>query len=172
MIASRRPGGTCRREAWRALAGVVLAGLLWLPLAAAAQCLVVRVGDGGTLTARCGVPGRYQAVKVRLAGIGVPQKAQPLGRQSRQSLSDLCHRQEARLTPRDWDRDGRTVASVQCRRVDAAKHQVRTGMAWVDDRSARGSEGLYILQDEARRQQLGLWAEPLKPSARMRAASR
>lgn len=143
----------------------ILGGMLWLPLTALAQCLVVGVSDGHTLTARCGVPGRHEQVRVRVAGIDAPRKGQPHGQRSRQSLSDLCHRQTARLTPRDWDRHGRTVASVECQRMDAAKHQVRTGMAWVDDRYARGFEGLYILQDGARQQRLGLWADkaPVQP---------
>lgn len=36
-------------------------------------CLVVAVSDGDTLTARCGQPGSYQEVKVRLAEIDAPE---------------------------------------------------------------------------------------------------
>lgn len=58
-----------------------LAALLFaLPFAAGeAQptmtCLVVRIADGDTLTARCGAPGDYQQVKVRLAEIDAPEQA-------------------------------------------------------------------------------------------------
>jgi len=43
-------------------------------------CLVVAVADGDTLTARCGEPGHYEQVKVRLAEIDVPEKKQPFAR--------------------------------------------------------------------------------------------
>lgn len=35
-------------------------------------CLVVGIADGDTLTARCGQPGAYEQVKVRLAEIDAP----------------------------------------------------------------------------------------------------
>lgn len=130
-----------------------------LPLSAAAQCLVVGVSDGDTLTARCGTPGTYQQVKVRLAGIDAPEKAQPFGQRSKQSLSDLCFKQEAKLTPRDVDRYGRTVASVSCHGQDAGRHQVSAGMAWAYDKYSRGFEGLYILQSHARGERRGLWVD-------------
>lgn len=41
-------------------------------------CLVVAISDGDTLTARCGEPGAYQQVKVRLSEIDAPEKTQPL----------------------------------------------------------------------------------------------
>ena len=133
--------------------------LALLPLSAAAQCLVVGVSDGDTLTARCGAPRTYQQVKVRLAGIDAPEKAQPFGQRSKQSLSDLCFKQEAKLMPRDVDRYGRAVASVSCQGQDAGRHQVRAGMAWVYDKYSRGFEGLYILQSQAKAERLGLWAD-------------
>ena len=42
-------------------------------LASALVCLVVEVSDGDTLTARCGEPGQYEQVKVRLQGIDAPE---------------------------------------------------------------------------------------------------
>lgn len=59
--------------------------LLSLPLATAGAppptmtCLVVRVADGDTLTARCGAPGDYQQVKLRSAEIDAPEKVQTFG---------------------------------------------------------------------------------------------
>lgn len=35
-------------------------------------CLVVAISDGDTLTARCGAPGAYHQVKVRIAAIDAP----------------------------------------------------------------------------------------------------
>ena len=47
-----------------------------MPLPALLICLIVGVTDGDTLTARCD----QQTVKIRLAEIDAPEKAQPLQR--------------------------------------------------------------------------------------------
>ena len=73
-------------------------------LATALLCLVVGISDGDTLTARCGQPGEYEQVKIRLAGIDAPEKAQPFGQRSKDTLSDLCYMVEAKITPHAKDR--------------------------------------------------------------------
>lgn len=93
-------------------------------------CLVVAISDGDTLTARCGQPGAYEHVKVRLAEIDAPEKRQPFGNRSRQSLADLCHEQQAEIRVEKRDRYGRSVARVKCRGQDASSHQVAAGLAW------------------------------------------
>lgn len=130
---------------------------------AALLCLVVAIADGDTLTARCpsqDVAHPYQQVKVRLAGIDAPEKAQPFGNISRQHLAALCFQQQATITPRTTDRYGRTVADVQCRGQDAGTEQVRSGLAWVYEKYDRGYEHLYPLQDEALKAGRGLWSQP------------
>ena len=39
-------------------------------------CLVVAIADGDTLTARCGAPGAYRQVHVRIAAIDAPESRQ------------------------------------------------------------------------------------------------
>ena len=105
---------------------------------------------GDTLTARYGAPGAYEQVKVRSAAIDAPEKAQPFGQRSRQSLAALCHMQQATIHPRSTDRYGRTVADVECRGQDVARHQVARGMAWVFERYAKIVDApLYRAQDVA-----------------------
>ena len=127
-------------------------------------CLIVAIADGDTLTARCGEPGAYQQVKVRLAEIDAPEKAQPFGNRSRQSLAQLCHQQEATIRTEKRDRYGRSVARVECQGRDASAHQVATGMAWAFTRYLTDPE-IKRLQDAARAAGLGLWAdqEPVAP---------
>lgn len=60
-------------------------------------CLVVGIADGDTLTARCGEPGQYQQVKVRLSAIDAPESKQPFGNVSRQHLAELCFKQTAKI---------------------------------------------------------------------------
>ncbi len=123
--------------------------------------LVVAMADGATLTV---LNQDFQQVKVRLAEIDAPEKKQPFGSRSRQSLGELCHEKRAQVRVIDVDRYKRIVGRVSCAGVDANAAQVRRGMAWVYDRYAR-DKTLYRLQDEARSSERGLWADrnPIAP---------
>ena len=90
-------------------------------------CTVVSVHDGDTLTARCGTPGAYQQVTVRIAAIDAPERKQAFGQRARQHLAQLCFRQRATLRPLSRDAYGRTVANVRCGRTDVAAAQVGAG---------------------------------------------
>lgn len=123
-------------------------------------CLVIAITDGDTLKARCGEPGAYQQITIRISAIDAPERRQPFGETSRQHLAGLCFKTWARITPKDTDRYGRTVADVECRGQDAGQEQVRAGMAWVYERYARGYRHLQGLQVEARAAGRGLWSVP------------
>lgn len=124
-------------------------------LAALLSGQVISITDGDTLT----VLVDQQQVKVRLAEIDAPEKAQAFGSRSRQSLTVLCHHRPATVHPVATDRYGRMVAKVSCAGTDAATYQVSTGMAWVFDRYAASSSPLYGLQQAAKNARLGLWAD-------------
>lgn len=128
-------------------------------------CLVVAISDGDTLTARCGSPGAYQQVKVRVAAIDAPESRQAFGQKSRQHLAQMCFRQRATLQPVDQDSYGRTVANVRCGSADVAAAQVRAGLAWVYTPYASSHPHLAPLQRQARAQGTGLWSQkrPLAP---------
>jgi len=121
---------------------------------------VISISDGDTLT----VLHEQKQIRVRLAEIDAPERKQPFGTRSRQSLSEICYRKEAKLTSSRTDRFGRTVARVHCNGVDANAEQVRRGMAWVYDGFATDMK-LFVLQAEAREEKRGLWVdkEPVKP---------
>lgn len=127
-------------------------------------CLIVGVSDGDTLTARCGEPGAYQQVKIRLAEIDAPEKGQPYGQRSKQHLSDLCFKQQATIAPRTHDRYGRTVARVQCQEQDASEAMVKAGLAWAFTRYLTDPTIKQSEQD-AKAAGLGLWADrdPVPP---------
>lgn len=111
-----------------------------LPLAAAAyQCLVVGVSDGDTLTARCGQPGAYQQIKVRVSGIDAPERKQPFGARAKDAMSGLVFGKMAELQCPKIDRYGRSVCSVRVappsapdgpQTLDAGLAMVTLGMAW------------------------------------------
>ena len=46
-------------------------------LATTLLCLIEGISNGDTLTARCGEPGQYEQIKVRLQGIDAPEHKQP-----------------------------------------------------------------------------------------------
>jgi endonuclease YncB( thermonuclease family) len=121
---------------------------------------VLRVVDGDSLVVL--IDGHK--VHVRLKEIDAPEIKQPFGKLSRQSLVDICASQRARVIWTEKDRNGRLLGRVWCRNIDANAEQVRRGMAWVFDRYVK-DRSMYPLQERARAQRLGLWAdaEPMPP---------
>lgn len=122
-------------------------------------CLVVGVSDGDTLKVRCGEPGAYEQIKVRLAEIDAPESRQPYGDRSRQALADLCFKADAVLRLQKKDRYGRTVARVSCNGVDASANQVRVGMAWAYTKYLTDPE-IKRLEVDAQGARIGLWGDP------------
>ena len=141
-----------------------------MPLSSAAgvvlACLIVGVSDGDTLTARCdpATNAAAQTLKVRLAEIDAPEKAQPFGARSKAHLASLCFGRAAQVRAQTVDRYGRTVARVWCDGVDANAEQVRVGLAWAYEHYLK-DERLLAVQADAREAQRGLWADvqPVPP---------
>ncbi|MGV3727757.1 thermonuclease family protein [Hydrogenophaga sp.] len=123
---------------------------------------MVAIADGDTLTARCGEPGAYEQVKVRLAEIDAPEKAQPFGNRSRQHLASLCFQKMATIRPTTKDRYGRTVARVECNGEDANLQQVRAGMAWAYTKYLT-DPAIAQEQEGARAARVGLWSQEAMP---------
>ena len=84
---------------------------------------VVGVADGDTLTV---LDAWRQQIKVRLAEIDAPEKAQPYGQRSKQALSGLCYGREAIIDNKGRDRYGRTIGRVRCGGVDVNAEQMST----------------------------------------------
>lgn len=136
-----------------------------MPVSAALLCLVVAIHDGDTLTTRCGTPGAWQQVRVRIAAIDAPESRQAFGQRARQNLARLCFRQQARLYRLGHDHYGRTLAHVRCQGQDVATAQVRAGLAWVYAPQARQYPALVALEQQARASRSGLWSQkrPIAP---------
>jgi len=119
-------------------------------------CKIVGVSDGDTLTAKC--DGVVEHLKIRMAEIDAPEKAQPWGTKSKESLSNLCFGKTASIIVQEKDRYGRSVARVTCNGIDANLEQVKSGMAWaytqyLKDKSIRSAE------DQAKEKKHGLWVD-------------
>lgn len=122
---------------------------------------VVAVADGDSLT----VLVDQRQVVVDLAEIDAPELKQSFGRESRQSLVDLCLGNQALVRAPAPDRQGRSIGQVDCSGTHVNAEQVRRGMAWVYRRSPKSTPPLYFLQDEAQRKREGLWTakSPVPP---------
>ncbi len=122
---------------------------------------VIAVADGDTLTI---LDASNLQHKVRLAEIDAPERRQPFGTRSRQSLSDMCFHKSALVNDQGKDRYGRMIGRVNCAGIDTSSEQVRRGMAWVFDRYVK-DRALYSLQGDARAARRGLWIEtdPIPP---------
>jgi|GEM_PF-621471 len=149
------------REAARLCRGslVFLAGIL-LAVSASAVATemtgrVVSVADSDTLT----VLHDRKPVRVRLTEIDAPERGQPFGRRSTQSLRGMCANTVARVQIAGTDRYQRTLGRVWCGGLDTSAEQVRRGMAWVYDQYVTDQD-LYAVQKTARLTGRGLWAEP------------
>jgi endonuclease YncB( thermonuclease family) len=145
----------------RCLAALSLALFFHSAFGAALHGRVVHVIDGDGLIVLVG----EKRVNVRLEHIDAPEKGQPYGTPSRQSLISICGGELATLDASGKDRNGRTLARVRCNGADAGAEQVRRGMAWVFDRYAPANSPLYPIQREAQATKRGLWSQlaPVAP---------
>ncbi len=129
--------------------------------AVAADLRVVRVSDGDTFV---GLDAENRQVKVRLHGIDAPEAKQPFGTVARKALADLIAEKVVSVEEVDRDRYGRVVGRVTIGGKLVNAEMVRAGLAWryvtYDKRNEFGG-----LEDEARRQRRGLWADahPVAP---------
>lgn len=154
----------------RIIFSLVLAASLALSPLAWADFIgeVVGVADGDTIT----VLRDNEQVKVRLAEIDAPEKAQPFGNKSKQALSVLVHGKAVLVIEQGHDRYKRTIGRVYQGDVDVSAEQIKQGMAWVYRKYSK-DVSLLPLEDEAKAQRLGLWADakPVSPWEWRRAKS-
>lgn len=128
---------------------------------------VVRVADGDTITV---LDADKRQNKIRLAGIDAPEKAQPFGRRSQESLAELVANRPVIVETHKRDRYGRFVGKVLVDGRDINVEQLRRGLAWFyrqyeRELSARDQQSYARAEDEARSFRAGLWADkqPIPP---------
>lgn len=127
---------------------------------------VVNVADGDTITVRDG----SENYRIRLASIDAPEKGngsnrpgQPYGEASRRFLAGEVAGKEVTLECFEEDRYGRHICNVLMGEITANQLLVYAGMAWANrqgkDKYLRDRR-LLALQDDAKANKRGLWAEP------------
>lgn len=108
-----------------------LLGAIWWPsflLAAVLQGSVVGVGDGDTIKV---LDSNQRLYSVRLMGIDAPEKAQPFGQKSKQSLSNMVFNRQVEVEWTKKDKYGRIVGKIWTQDgTDVCLAQINNGMAW------------------------------------------
>ena len=146
---------------------------------------VIAVLDGDTVL----VKRASGLLKIRLAGIDAPEKAQTFGETSKRSLSGMVMDKQVRIVSQAMDQYGRMVAHLSINGLDVNAEQIRRGMAWAaagwrQSRRApaplagdysnlaslaasrqslrdpvHSNKALIALQNEAKQVPRGLWAQ-------------
>jgi endonuclease YncB( thermonuclease family) len=116
--------------------------------------VVVGVPDGDTLSVKV----HEQVVNVDLKNVDAPEVGQPFGARARDSLAELCDAKTIALDELGIDRERRIFGEAECGGVDAAREQVKRGLAWAVPGTAKTP--LRNLEREAKAANRGLWSEP------------
>ncbi len=159
----------------RLAARLICAALLCFSVLAYGQeftAKIIAVIDGDTVLIR--LDGRL--VKIRLAEIDAPEKAQSFGETSKRSLSGMVLGKQVTVVSQTVDKYGRLVAHLYITaprptegrasggaplagdRLDVNAEQIRRGMAW-EYSYFHTNKALIALQDEAQKAPGGLWAQ-------------
>ncbi|HHJ0705155.1 thermonuclease family protein [Escherichia sp. Ec20190506] len=127
---------------------------------------VVRVLDGDTFELLVD----QRPVRIRVTGIDAPEKDQPFGQRSRQSLAGMIDGNPVAVRVKGKDRYGRTLGAVYakicapsapCRAVYVNAEQVKTGMAWAYRFHGQAVDPAMLkLETQARSERVGLWSAP------------
>lgn len=117
--------------------------------------VVVRIFDGDTVE----VLVNQKPVRVRLAEIDAPEKAQAFGTRSRQTLAAAVFKKSVDVKTNGLDQYGRFIGTLLIDGHSVNRMMVAQGMAWVYpqylvDRS------LLDVEASARASKAGLWADP------------
>lgn len=128
---------------------------------------VISIADGDTITVLDSTERQH---KIRLLGIDAPEKNQPFGNQSKQSLAEMVFSKMVVIDFNKRDKYKRIVGKVLLDGSDINLEQIKRGLAWhykqyeneqeLADRSVYANEEYIAIRDEK-----GLWADmnPIPP---------
>jgi endonuclease YncB( thermonuclease family) len=149
---------------------LVLILILAFPPAALAQdhysARVIGITDGDTIKV---LTADKQQIKIRLYGIDCPERRQAWGNRAREAASEAVFGKDVYIYPVNTDRYGRVVAIVAAPgQENLNAWLVKSGLAWVYPQYCKRPEicdRLRALEQEAREDKIGLWADknPVAP---------
>jgi len=123
---------------------------------------VVEVTDGDTYRFQHS-PGT--TITVQLWAVDTPELDQPYGPEAAATARQQLNGRQARLHVEEVGEDGRFLVHVTVRGQNAGKVLIREGLAWHYTEHAPGAVNLSRLEQKARSQKRGLWAQtnPVPP---------
>ncbi len=143
----------------------VLALLLVLPALALGQSYVgtgqsVRDGDTVHLLRQTG-----QIVRIELSGVDAPELRQSYGRAAARAVRRAVFQAKVRARAEGRDEDGRPLFVLEVGDRVLNEQLVRKGLAWWDRAEAPHADRLRRLEQRARADERGLWAQrnPVPP---------
>jgi len=133
--------------------------------AATLQGKVVGVADGDTITVLDATNTQH---KIRLQGIDAPEKAQPYGKKSKQSLSQMVQSKQVTVEYQKKDKYGRTLGKVLHNGTDVCLEQIKLGMAWhykkyAFDQPKEDRKPYEQAELAARTKTIGIWKDKNPP---------
>ena len=128
---------------------------------------VVGDADGDTVTVLDADKVQH---KIRLDGINAPEKKQPIGNRSKESLSELTYDKTVDVETSTRNRYGRQIGKVLVNARDVNLVKVERGMAWFyrqyqREKSPTDRRLYETAEDAAKAEKRGLWrdADPVPP---------
>jgi endonuclease YncB( thermonuclease family) len=118
---------------------------------------VVRIADGDTVSI---LDHSNTQHKVRLFGIDTPERDQPYGKAAKKVLAQLIGEKPVDVVIVTTDSYGREVGTLYSDGVNINVAMVARGYAWWYQYYAPHEHALQEAEQQARAQDLGLWAEP------------
>ncbi len=122
---------------------------------------VTRIHDGDSLS----LQQHERSIVVRLASIDAPELGQPFGRESREFLRTCSFGRIVVVETRGTDRHGRVLGTLDAGGVDCGLQLLQAGLAWhyrnfADEQTIEQRHQYGTAERQARRNGLGLWAQP------------
>ncbi|WP_163833267.1 thermonuclease family protein [Spartinivicinus ruber] len=117
---------------------------------------VISISDGDTLTL---LTTSREQVKIRLAEIDTPEKAQPYGQKAKQALSNMVFQKNVKAEIQTKDKYGRSIAHIYLGETWINAELVKQGAAWVYDHYSDSKE-LKQYESEAKAEKRGIWTLP------------
>lgn len=145
-----------------ALAAIaLLAGFACNAFAATIEGRVIGVSDGDTVTV---LTAENRQFRIRLSGIDAPEKKQPFGMHSKETLARQVFGQPVVVEWTKTDRYGRIAGKIELGGADVNLEQVREGSAWVYTQYLRelppADRALYLEAEQlAKSGRRGLWRD-------------
>lgn len=162
-VSRRRQPGVARRACSLALAGpsilALLLGCCCLAYAAEEpqQVRVFKVFDGSSFLART----RYRSVRLRLDGVQSPALEHVAGQASKRILEKMILSRPVAYTPVGAAVDGVQPARIRFLDKDINAEIIGTGYAWVWPRDNGRYPDLLRIEQQARDEGKGIWADSL-----------